>query len=651
MRRSSRLADTLTGSESSTAQPTLESSITSPPPKKRAKNAPQDAMSATKSKARRRRGKLESLPDMPLDVLFEIFGHLQPLDVLILARSTKALRGILMNRRSAISIWKTALSNCPGLPECPFDLTEPQYINLAFSKHCHFCLALSVPKVLWALRVRCCKKCLKDQVTSLNGRDHSRLHEEEKTLMPWERVGPEYSPYNRSRPFYCCLNSTRTNLRSELCAHPGDKRRGFVEDRLHHIGRIQEHAKACAAWQEKLGDDRSQQLQEIRHRRASSIQERLTDLGWGYEIEKMDFWQFSNLSVVRQPKDLTDRAWEKIKPELVQYMETIRAERIVNDRPYRTMGAVKVLERLLHNYGLTRPSDELVLNLPDVCLLLPFKAVITETSPDEDISKEHFEDAMEQLPRLSEEWRESATLYLLQQFNISRDTTIDPACLQLAIALFRCTHCNQHTPLTSTEAMAHRDIAYLGLARSLSEADKHFLQAFIVHNCQPWREKYDNFIHDASLDRAARNVVAACGQDPDNTTAREMDALDPWLECQQCCRERRTESVMHWRLAAGHMAHWKSAGHDKSREEDDPRMWRLLDHSESERVRTQVDKTSATTYLCMRCRCQTTDRQTHLASKHGIMNIELTGFVHAPTAHPTHPISLPAPETDSGGII
>jgi hypothetical protein len=70
----------------------------------------------------------------------QIFGNLYPLDVLHLARSTKALRAILM-RRSAVSVWKAAFLNVPKLPPLPRDMTEPEYANLAFSRHCHvrFC--------------------------------------------------------------------------------------------------------------------------------------------------------------------------------------------------------------------------------------------------------------------------------------------------------------------------------------------------------------------------------------------------------------------------------------------------------------------------------------------------------------------------------
>ncbi|KAF9468003.1 hypothetical protein BDZ94DRAFT_1133081, partial [Collybia nuda] len=73
---------------------------------------------------------------MPLDILFEIFGHLHPLDVLHLARTSRGLRTILMSR-SSLSVWVSAFSNVRGLPFCPSDMSEPQYANLAFDEHCH----------------------------------------------------------------------------------------------------------------------------------------------------------------------------------------------------------------------------------------------------------------------------------------------------------------------------------------------------------------------------------------------------------------------------------------------------------------------------------------------------------------------------------
>ncbi|KII86827.1 hypothetical protein PLICRDRAFT_43495 [Plicaturopsis crispa FD-325 SS-3] len=104
---------------------------------------------------------------MPLDILLEVFGHLHPLDLLHLARCTKSLRAILMHR-SARAIWKQALSNVPGMPDCPSDLNEPQFANIAFSTHCHECLDTDIEgpmSILWAFRTRLCSSCREPMVS------------------------------------------------------------------------------------------------------------------------------------------------------------------------------------------------------------------------------------------------------------------------------------------------------------------------------------------------------------------------------------------------------------------------------------------------------------------------------------------------------
>lgn len=68
--------------------------------------------------------------------MIQIFGHLMPLDVLRLARTTKQFRRMLMHR-SSVSIWIAARRNVPNLPDCPPYASEPQFANLVFDTHCH----------------------------------------------------------------------------------------------------------------------------------------------------------------------------------------------------------------------------------------------------------------------------------------------------------------------------------------------------------------------------------------------------------------------------------------------------------------------------------------------------------------------------------
>ncbi|KAF8602467.1 hypothetical protein BDV93DRAFT_444044, partial [Ceratobasidium sp. AG-I] len=64
-----------------------------------------------------------------------ITSHANPVDLLYLARSCKALRGILM-KRSSIQMWRAAENNVLGLPNCPEDIAAPFYAALAFTKDC-----------------------------------------------------------------------------------------------------------------------------------------------------------------------------------------------------------------------------------------------------------------------------------------------------------------------------------------------------------------------------------------------------------------------------------------------------------------------------------------------------------------------------------
>jgi hypothetical protein len=65
----------------------------------------------------------------------QIFSRVQPIDLLQLARTSKALRAHLISRSSA-PIWVACRQQVDGLPPCPGHLSEPRYFNLAFDHHC-----------------------------------------------------------------------------------------------------------------------------------------------------------------------------------------------------------------------------------------------------------------------------------------------------------------------------------------------------------------------------------------------------------------------------------------------------------------------------------------------------------------------------------
>ena len=112
-------------------------------------------------KIKGRRGKLELMTEMPVDVLLEIFSHVQPIDLLHLSRATKALRviitgtnGKLFWKQVRLDLWIPLLSdyhlfliyqayeniaiNKP--PPCPEDVDPTLYTSLLFGRNCQLCL-------------------------------------------------------------------------------------------------------------------------------------------------------------------------------------------------------------------------------------------------------------------------------------------------------------------------------------------------------------------------------------------------------------------------------------------------------------------------------------------------------------------------------
>ncbi|KAE9397448.1 hypothetical protein BT96DRAFT_73268 [Gymnopus androsaceus JB14] len=108
------------------------------------------------------RALLLDLAQAPLDIVIAIFQHLEPYDLLCLARSTKDIRRMLLSESNSHFIWEAARANVPGLPPKPDDMDEPAYANLMYDAHCHECLGLNCANVVWEWKMRLCRSCEKD---------------------------------------------------------------------------------------------------------------------------------------------------------------------------------------------------------------------------------------------------------------------------------------------------------------------------------------------------------------------------------------------------------------------------------------------------------------------------------------------------------
>ena len=107
-----------------------------------------------KEAPKRKKGKLSRLPNMPLDVLYEvmsggnleesrgteptltqIFSHLHPRDLLRISWTTKAFRRVLTSTSSK-TVWMNSFASVEGLPPCPDDMNEVECASFLFNPLC-----------------------------------------------------------------------------------------------------------------------------------------------------------------------------------------------------------------------------------------------------------------------------------------------------------------------------------------------------------------------------------------------------------------------------------------------------------------------------------------------------------------------------------
>ncbi|KII92062.1 hypothetical protein PLICRDRAFT_459387 [Plicaturopsis crispa FD-325 SS-3] len=625
-------------------------------PKKRRNTT---SLSTTSAKKRKllRLAKLKNLPEMPIDILYEIFRLLQPIDILNLARSTKPLRAILMSRSSR-TVWKSALSNYGPrqVPACPFELNEPQYVDLAFSKHCHFCQVAAgsgVAFILWNLRVRCCEKCKKDSACLyiLSVSEYYDLTKEQQTLIPWASLASSKNDWRDSNKM-ACLRSAFTALTSELSPLVGDEREHVVQSWKERTTRIIEDAARCEEWENLVASDAASAREAARLRRETAILAKLREEGWEDELEKMSMWDFQQLAVVKVPKDLTERAWVQMAPAMLQWMQTARTERLERARRHLVQPGVKIIRQIIDAYGWTLPADGVLMGLADVCLSEPFRSILANFPEDAVFERATFADANDSLPRLHEEWAADAKAYLLQHTELSPGSEAAAAHLDLATTQFACSHCPNSGGHTGAETLTHRH-QDIHRAVAVSKEDTFLLPAFTLFRTQPWKlagQGCPNWVYDPALEQSARDVVVACGRDADVTTFAEMTALDPWLQCKPCTDRARTRNhkVMSWRSAVQHAFHC----HESS-EYGGSEMWRVLNAADTKSARAR--RTPLSVHRCRRCleRLSFTARDSenhrqeclgaHLQWIHGVDRKNISSNFVATKDYPQHSVVLAHP--------
>ncbi|KIL00812.1 hypothetical protein PAXRUDRAFT_821269 [Paxillus rubicundulus Ve08.2h10] len=369
----------------------------------------QDGAPLTQAKSKRQRwsrvaGRLAGLMEMPMDILFEIFGHLMPLDVLRLARTTKQFRRVLMHR-SSLSIWIAARKNVPDFPDCPPYMSEPEFANLVFDTHCHECLSPNIRSVDWRIGRRICSKCAKECMVD----DYSVFSGESV----YKAVPSKYG--KRGRPSYYSKDLQEFQ-RKRAAFTSLEERDEFVKERQDLVFKMETHGALLEGWAINQAKDRSEQLDDLRRERKEAIVEKLTELGWGPEIEQIPYRDdLSHHRLVKQPTRLTTRIWANIQTEMISYMEQMKTQRLERERKALVISRKKIAVSILRAYKIAHlPLTDVMPEPVDFCAI-PRVSEILELPTETQVTELTFAPVVEKMDELVAEWRDHILGSLVQK--------------------------------------------------------------------------------------------------------------------------------------------------------------------------------------------------------------------------------------------
>ncbi|KAG1828151.1 hypothetical protein EV424DRAFT_1387426 [Suillus variegatus] len=507
---------------------------------------------------------------LPLDVLFEIFWYLHPLDLVYLTRVSKHFRLFLLSRRKAKSIWTGALKRIDRLPQCPSYLSEPAYANLLFWSYCHRCYS-SCDVIQWELRIRCCNGCTGDM---LIGRGKLPLFVDQLNCLDAGQLIP-MSVISSAGP---CVRYTDNTYRKPLtvASHVDvtklNMQYKFVKDSLllndliiHRekvTQEIYQHAALCRIWEAEVADQRRKELVDQRKR---DVVEKLENLGLGDELESLRsdasaLKEFDNL-VVRQDQELTDSSCQVSLLRLQNFLEIKRARRLTVLLQDCFKNLAVVVSDMTKTFKNNKNNNLKVFpQAIDICLLSEVRCMI---DVPEVLSAEAFVDALTlRLPQLLLAWNSQVTRQLADLVRAQLggiDNDVDP--LKLAALVFRCSNCRSH--VTYPSALAHpclraktldkpwvqlpMETTALGRRMSLVEVyENAAIEAFEMY---PWN---CTVLEAGGCFKRIHNLFQVLGRDPNSTTVDDMESCPIRVTCKSCSGSRN-RMILTYRTALIHL--------------------------------------------------------------------------------------------------
>ncbi|KAJ7176242.1 hypothetical protein C8R43DRAFT_1197867 [Mycena crocata] len=457
---------------------------------------------------------LSMLPDMHLDILFEVLSHLHPIELVHVSRTSKTFRALL-HSPSADSTWRnTSLLRDP-LPECPPEISARRWVKLLFGEQiCDYCgTPNTVPD--YTIRRRLCTPCL-DWNLQINvaGYDGAGGTPEDddvytETERSWATDIAEVAE------LYECHKAANDPAALEQ----------FIRMRKAVVKDVEEVATTCDAWSRQILLDARYRDESNLDRLVPRVKKRLLREGWektDIDDAYMDICRCPQLYRIRR---LGSKRWHKVRPHIFPLVSASRDVRIARERELLIKDRkVVVTVAALASLRTPIPGSKYAFYPPPLALetFPPFEVLINDPSdaplmPDDP----RLDAALADAPALVEKWCNDAEAHLA---SILPQPSGDRRALARATSVFVCT--------------GPKSGPTVAIALEETRAQMH------------WWPSAERVEFSERGSAAARDLVLLLGLDPETATASDMDNQDARFICGGCRLPKR--EALSWRDCVRH---------------------------------------------------------------------------------------------------
>ncbi|KAF7333004.1 hypothetical protein MVEN_02406700 [Mycena venus] len=564
---------------------------------------------------------LSLFPQMPIDILLEVLGHLHPIDLKHVASVNKAFHGLLHSSHGE-AVWRSAFVGRAPLPLCPTEISGRRWSKLLFGpRRCDECGARDIAPDyrLWR---RLCTDCM--NLKLYNGvPSYTSSHEVNtlvvKTFRDDGRTSAAESDVGRLWPAegtvvaqeYERLKAADAEARLRGDNEPGALA-AFIEARKMAVRAIEQRADEAELWSDKVHDD-SLELWSRRYGRVvRSARKRLIEEGYDpRDVRNADLDQKMAMAHFDNFPRLTSKRWHKIRPYVLPLIFGARADRLKRERELlitsRTASAAVAVSHVLRTAPpetwAYAPPPYIIEPLPQLQTLIhdPSDAPLADDDP-------RLADALLGLPEFVEAWRAEKRALLVSLLPLPTSTATS--------------ECSS----SSNSANAKLDLRRLNLATSVYTCLGSWVGGMTVTagraligwagagahlRCRSLKSYWDRRVHYAAEGAAAAAaLVRLVGLDPETATAEDMDGI--------CGGEVPVQhTIERTRIRNGDAAH-----------RDIAPAWALLTDEAAEDVRRRRETTDPvvwdSAWACTLCTAHYEHRTTrataveHVQGTHGI---------------------------------